>query len=90
MPSSGAETDVTDFVLYNDSDMMWSVSWIDSSGNVTQTSDVTPPGDSWVVANGAKTWESHWYAISTENGFLCSISLRQGARVNFSQLTACQ
>ena len=90
VPSSGAETDVTDFVLYNDSDMMWSVSWIDSSGNVTQTSDVTPPGESWVVANGAKTWESHWYAISTENGFLCSISLRQGARVNFSQLTACQ
>ncbi len=88
--SSGAVNDVTDFVLYNDSGMMWSASWIDYQGNITQGGQVTAPGNSWVIANGAKTWESHWFAISTSNNVLCSISPRQGARVNFSQLTACQ
>lgn len=90
VPSAGAQTDVTQFTLYNDGGFPWSISWIDYNGTVSPGGEVIAPGRSWIVANGAKTWESHWYAVSDSQGFLCSVSLRQGAVVNFSQLTACQ
>lgn len=88
--SSGAQTDVTQFTLHNDSNMTWTIAWIDGNGQIAENGKVTRPGQPWVVANGAKTWESHWYAISNSAGFICSISLRQNATVNFSQLAACQ
>lgn len=88
--SSGAQADVTQFTLHNDSDITWTIAWIDGNGKITANGKVIRPGQPWVVANGAKTWESHWFAISTSAGFLCSISLRQRAIVNFSQLAACQ
>ncbi|MQX36349.1 hypothetical protein [Roseospira navarrensis] len=90
VPSAGAQTDVTQFTLFNDGGFPWSIAWIDYNGTVSPGGDVIAPGTSWVVANGAKTWESHWYAVSDSQGFLCSVSLRQGAVVNFSQLTACR
>jgi hypothetical protein len=88
--SAGAQTDVTDFVLLNDSNDAWAVAWIDGNGSYTPNVNHIVPGQSWVVANGAKTWESHWFAITTDAGFRCSISLRQGVRAKFSELAACQ
>lgn len=88
--SVGAQTDVTDFGLFNDSNQTLYIGWIDGNGTIQNPPAITPPDQSWTVANGAATWESHWYAISTDNGFQCSISLRQGARVNVSDLGACR
>ncbi|MFT4562482.1 MAG: hypothetical protein ACI9BW_002228 [Gammaproteobacteria bacterium] len=90
MSSIGNQTEVTAFRFNNDSGFPLTIAWIDFNGQITAPGQpVVQPGFPWNVANGAKTWESHWFALSNASGFLCSIALRQGAVVNFSQLTAC-
>lgn len=95
--SSGAQTDVTDFTLINDSNFNFAVRWLDdtandkpaNAGDQTISHPWVSPGDSWRVERGARTWESHWYAIVTQQGLLCSFSPRQGETVRISQLAAC-
>lgn len=88
--SSGGQTDVTDIALYNDGSEALTIAWIDGNGTLQTNVPSTAPGQSWIIANGAATWESHWYAIGASAGLQCSMSPRQGIRVNFSELAACQ
>ncbi len=87
--SSGAQNDVTDFMLFNDSGVVIRVAWIDGAGVIQSNLEDLAPGDSWIIANGAATWESHWYSISIYDGFVCSFSPRQFARVRLSDLAFC-
>lgn len=95
--SSGADTDVTDFTLVNDLNFNFTVKWLDSNtkdvrsqgGEQTKSHPFVSPGQSWRVERGAKTWESHWFAIYSQQGFVCSFSPRQGETVQLSQLSAC-
>lgn len=88
--SAGNQTEVTSFQLNNDSGFAFNIAWIDYNGQITASGQPTmQPGRSWTIANGARTWESHWFAISSAAGFVCSISIRQGVAVNFSQLPGC-
>lgn len=91
--SQGASVEVNSFTLINDSATPIKVRWVNGSGQDHGTaSDTawTAAGQPWIVANGAKTWESHWFGVHTQSGFLCSISLRQGITVKLSQLSACK
>ncbi len=89
--SWGAEVEVTQFYLDNDSTSHIQVFWIDGNSNYAYTSGAAwiAPGGTWSVDNGAMTWESHWYAIHDSNGFVCSFSPRQWAEVFLSELVAC-
>ena len=89
--SVGGSGAVTQFALLNDTRFPVIVNWVDGAGKEMPTGggDVSP-GQSWRVENGAKTYETHWFSVRTQNRLLCSISLRQGASVNLSNLTACQ
>ncbi len=97
-PSSGAVNDVTEFTLYNDLNTNIAVSWLDGQGaeqwseggDQTRAHPWVAQGESWRVERGARTWESHWYAIASPNGFYCSFSPRQGGYVSLSGLSACQ
>ena len=97
IPSQGSDVSVTNFTLNNDLKNPIRVAWLDGEGKdvAAANSDgkVAPlltQGESWRVANGAATWQSHWFAIYTEQGFICSFSPRQGVTVNLSQLTDCK
>jgi len=95
--SSGTQTDVTNFTLINDSSFKFTVKWLDDKandkpadgGDQTISHPWISRGESWRVERGARTWESHWYAIVTPQGLQCSFSPRQGETVRISQLTAC-
>ena len=94
--SQGSDVDVTDFTLNNDTKTPIRVFWLDGEAKdvAAANSDGTmapwiAQGEPWRVANGAATWQSHWYGIYTEQGFSCSFSPRQGVTVNLSQLTGC-
>jgi hypothetical protein len=87
--SQGNQTEVTLFQLNNDSGTSLTIAWIDFNGRVTNNGAHIQPGQPWIISNGAKTWESHWYAVSKPGGFVCSIAVRQNTIVNFSQLTGC-
>lgn len=97
MASSGADTDVTDFTLVNDLQHNITINWLDGQarevwsegGAQTGTRPWVSPGESWRVERGAKTWESHWFAVVSQQGFVCSFSPRQGETVQLSQLQAC-
>ena len=97
-PSSGAVNDVTEFTLYNDLNTNIAVSWLNGQGleqwseggDQTQAHPWVGQGESWRVERGARTWESHWYAIASPNGFYCSFSPRQGGYVSLSGLSACR
>lgn len=93
--SSGANRTVTRFSLYNDSRDDITVNWIDGNFNEShagggQPGHWTHPGQSWLVVNGGKTWESHWFSIHDRTGFRCSFSPRQGANITLSELSACR
>jgi hypothetical protein len=95
--SQGSDVDVTNFTLNNDQKTSIRVFWLDGQGKdvAAANSDgrVTPwlaQGESWRVANGAATWQSHWFGIYSRQGFVCSFSPRQGVSVNLSQLTDCK
>ena len=95
VPSAGNDVTVTWFVLNNDSNSDIAVNWIDGNLNQTRTSGRggnrwISPGDSWRVEKGAKTWESHWFAIHDRSGLLCSFAPRQGAETDLSALAACR
>ncbi|MEP0522148.1 MAG: hypothetical protein ABJO09_15020 [Hyphomicrobiales bacterium] len=95
--SSGANIDVTDYGLLNDTNIDITIRWLDGQaweqpvydGLQTPDDQWVFPGEEWQIANGAKTWESHWYAVFSRDGFVCSFSPRQWERVNFSQLDGC-
>ncbi len=91
VPSVGGTGPVTQFALLNDTRSAVTISWIDGAGKEYLAGDGNvSPGQSWLVQNGAKTYETHWFSVRTRNRLLCSISLRQGASVSLSNLTACQ
>lgn len=95
--SSGSDTDVTDYALVNDTSFDITIRWLDGQAREQPAYDPQGttddqwvfPGDVWQIANGAKTWESHWYAVFSRSGFVCSFSPRQGENLQFSQLDAC-
>jgi hypothetical protein len=97
MASAGADTDVTDFTLINDLPFHITVNWLDGQakeirsegGDQTGTRPWVSPGQSWRVERGARTWESHWFAVVSQQGFVCSFSPRQGETVRLSELQAC-
>lgn len=97
MASSGAYTDVTDFTLINDMRFNITVNWLDGQakqirsegGDQTGTHPWVSPGQSWRVERGARTWESHWFAVVSQQGFVCSFTPRQGETVRLSELEAC-
>lgn len=98
VPSAGSDTDVTDYTLINDTNVDLTIRWLNGQAEELPPYDAqqTPadqwvsPDEVWQISNGAKTWESHWYAVFTRDGFVCSFSPRQGEQVRFSQLSACQ
>jgi hypothetical protein len=93
---NSASIAITQFTLLNDSNFAWHINWIDYQGAQSQTASgrvAIQPGQLWEIKNGgaySDTYESHWYAISYQGEFLCSISLRVGASVKYSELSACQ
>ena len=91
IPSQGADVPVTNFTLTNDLALSVNITWLDGQGGDVQTDQPwIAPGNAFRVANGAKTYQSHWYAIHTTDGFKCSFSPRQGVTVKLSQLSACK
>ncbi|MBL4787487.1 MAG: hypothetical protein JKY49_18950 [Cohaesibacteraceae bacterium] len=91
--SSGSQTDVTDYELINDLGIDFTVRWLNGSA-IPQGSNsgqqIISPGQSWRIEHGARTWESHWYLVSTRQGDdICSISPRQGESVRISELYNC-
>ena len=97
VPSSGADTPVTEFSMYNDSNKDFRIAWINdrveettaTGGDASAQNPWISPGQSWRVENGAKTWQSHWFALYSNAGFLCSFSPRQATHIRISELTAC-
>lgn len=93
VPSQGADTEVLNFTLTNDLDVPINVTWIDGEGGSLPTNPDQPwiwPGEAFRVADGAKTYQSHWFAIHTERNFLCSFSPREGVVVRLSELSECR
>ena len=95
--SSGADVEVHNFTLVNDLDLQITVKWLDGQANEIQSygGELTE-GHPWIsygetfrVEGGAQTWQSHWFAVVSPSGFVCSFSPREGESVNLSQLSAC-
>lgn len=89
--SAGGDGPVTKFTLKQDLSVPVTVNWIGPDGveHVAGGGDNVPPGGAWMVENGAKGYESHWYSIRSGSQLLCSFALRQDAVVEISRLAAC-
>lgn len=95
--SAGSDTDVNDYALINDTNIKLSIKWLDGQAKAVPPNNGPNgpehqwilPGETWQIANGASTWESHWYAVFSSSDFVCSFSPRQHERLQFSQLSAC-
>jgi hypothetical protein len=96
--SSGADRPVTEFTLINDADIDVTIYWLDGNaievestgGEQTKSHPWISRGDSWRVEYGAKTWESHWFAVVSNGDFICSFSPRQNEIARLSEMDGCK
>ncbi len=91
VPSQGASVEVRNFKLINDLSIPVFTTWIDGQGkHVSTGGGWIQPGGSFRIENGGKSWQSHWFAINTKAGFMCSFSPRERAVTKISQLSYCR
>lgn len=88
--SMGGEGPVSNFKPVNDIRNSFYFKWLNSEGGEVETGNGwIQPGRAFEIKNRMTTYESHWFSIYTEKGFVCSFSPREGVDVKLFELSNC-